>query len=132
MIPGYKYILKGSDYVRLIKRRKTDRVYWEDVLPHERVTEEDIKKHIPVRGILSGGLNYHYHSPEKIEKKYLIWQGCQRAELLAWKDEKGFPDWKYKPCHMKVSSGHFCKRHLKSAEVDGKYTTLNIEPMVIE
>ena len=121
MITGYKYILKGSDYVRLIKRRKTDRVYWEDVLPHERVTEEDIKKHVWI----------NFSRLQKVQDKFLTWQGCQRAELLAWNDEKGFPDWKYKPCHMKVSSGHFCKRHLKSAEVDGKYTPLDIEPMVI-
>ena len=117
-----KYILKGSDYVRLIKRRKTDRVYWKDVLPHERVTEEDIKKHVLIS----------FSTLKKVQDKFLTWQGCQRAELLAWNDEKGFPDWKYKRCHMKVSSGHFCKRHLKSAEVDGKYATPSIEPIIIK
>ena len=122
MITGYKYILKGSDYVRLIKRRKTDRAYWEDVLPHERVTEEDIKKHVLIS----------FSTLKKVQDKFLTWQGCQRAELLEWNDEKGFPDWKYKPCHMKVSSGHFCKRHLKSAEVDGKYTPPGIGPVVIK
>jgi len=120
-----KYILKGSDYVRLIKRRKTDRVYWKDVLPHERVTEEDIKKHVLIS----------FSTLKKVQDKFLTWQGCQRAELLAWNDEEGFPDWKYKPCHMKVSSAvfgptepkdfpilpshNFCKRHLNYAEIDG-------------
>lgn len=103
-----KYILVGSEYVPYIKRHKSDRVYWKDVLPNERMTEMDLKERVRDKYI------------EKYYQKWYMWYGCGRAEFLEWHDEWGNPDWKYKPCHMKpYDNTGFCKRHIKSAREDG-------------
>tara|TARA_Y100000310_G_C20239005_1_gene603727 strand:- start:230 stop:586 length:357 start_codon:yes stop_codon:yes gene_type:complete len=102
-----EYILVGSEYVPYIKRHKSDKVYWETTLPHERITEEDVKNTIR----------------ESAQIKYRIWYGCGRAELVnnkTYGSSWGYDYLKYRPCDRKpYDNTGFCKAHIKSAREDG-------------
>ena len=122
-----KYILKGDAFVPYIKRYKKDRVYWEDVLPHERITESDLER------IRDASLGNHW-------EEWHIWNGCGRAILLEWADERGNPDWKYKVCHLEpvvVIRGTgfqpgFCSRHIKHAYIDFKIHEYDLPTDIIK
>ena len=119
-----KYILKGDAFVPYIKRHKKDRVYWEDLLPHERITESDLER------IPDSALDNHW-------EQWYIWNGCGRAILLEWADEWGNPDWKYKVCHLKPvkETGfelEFCSRHIRHAYIDFKIDGYNLSTDIIK
>ena len=105
-----EYTLVGSDYVPVIKRRKSDKVYWKDVLPHERITEEDINNNIRW----------------EVQHKYRRWYGCGRAQLMndtLYGNSWGYHYQKYLPCRVKTyKETGFCKAHLKGAIKDGYAT----------
>jgi|TARA_R100001530_G_C4277933_1_gene144843 hypothetical protein len=119
-----KYILKGDTFVPYIKRYKKDRVYWEDVLPHERITESDLKR------IPDSALDNHW-------EQWHIWNGCGRAILLEWVDEWGNPDYKYKVCHIQPvkEAGferEFCSRHIRHAYIDFKINRYDLSADIIK
>ena len=113
-----KYRLVGDKYIERDsiprERRESDRVYWKDLHPHERITEEDVKREVR----------------KSSRDKYLTWDGCGRAILVnnkpygnsplhSWWDW-GYDHYVYLPCSRKVhDNAGFCKAHLKSAKKDG-------------
>ena len=97
--------LKGSEHVEvheLVKGRSdATRVYWEDVPPEFRVTEEMVRS--------SQGA----HDPKWLNKRLRTY-GCGRASY--------YRDDKFIRCSNKLANEGFCSAHTKSAIKDKKLT----------